>query len=265
MRFLFLIVLLVCSSASSTIPVEKYYITFIKGKAVLATTQHLLKVGDVLTAEDKILFDSKSSKISCINAAKGRFDLQPLSSKSGNEQELYAILKSGLIPTASSYSLSTRSIVFEGNDPVLYFAAPETQGRVLILEREPFLVKATYKMDDSNFFFIQFEENGGKTTKRISQKGRYLIFSKDTFSTNKGAPAAMVSLCYQSLENGQVQSTILVDFHPILTTSQEIRLEVGVIRKISGAKDSKHLKSAIINHIFENYGKIGAEELSLFL
>lgn len=257
--------MIVCCAAATKPTVDQYYITFIKGKAVLARTKQTLKIGDVLTGEDKIIFDDKSSKLSCINAVRGRFDIKPVSSKSGGENELFAILKSGLIPAASSYSLSTRSIVFEGYDPVVYFAAPETQGRVLVLEQQPFLIKSSYKMDESNFFFIQFEENGIKTSKRIRTKGQNLIFSKDNFNTANGQPAQSVSLCYQTYENSLTSSSIVVAFQPVISTVAEINVAVSLIKKIYVQKDKKQLKSAIINHLLENYGKIGAEELSIFL
>ena len=265
MKFGILILLIVCCSAVTKPTVDQYYITFIKGKAVLAKTKQTLKIGDVLTGEDKIIFDVKSSKISCINAVRGRFDIKPVSSKSGGENELFAILKSGLIPAASNYSLSTRSIVFEGYDPAIYFAATETQGRVLVFEQQPFLIKSLYKLDESNFFFIQFEENGIKTTKRIRSNGQNLFFSKDNFIATNGQPAQSVSLCYQTYENGHTSSSIVVDFQPAVTTVAEIEIAVSLIKKIYIRKDKKEIKSAIINHLLENYGKIGAEELSKIL
>ncbi len=263
MKYFFTIFVFIFCTSATVLKTEKYYVTFVKGKVVLAMTKKQLKVGDVLSPDDHLVFIEKTAKVSCINPTKGRFDINPNLIKE-KSSELYTILKASLVPSISTYKLSTRSIIFEGNDPYSYFASPETQNRILIVEQNPILIKSTFKMDESNFFFIQFMAEEKLQTRKIQQNGQQLIFSKSNFVNNSGNVLESVSICYQTNENGKSKSSIITEFLPVLATSEEIANQVNLIKSVSEQKDAKKLKSDIVNHLFVNYGKIGAEELSIY-
>jgi len=260
MKYSILLLLLFCCTAATTLPTEKYYVTFVRGSVKIEKTKKLVKVGDVLGPDDELWFSDKFSKVSCINPTKGRFDISPIVVKTGNG-ELYAVLKSSLIPVASKYSLSTRSIFFEGNDPASYFNSQETQNRILIIENKPFLVNSSYKMDKSNFFFIQYVLDGVTLTHKIQQVNQQLFFSLATF---ENTPETVV-LCYQQDNNGKPKSSILAKFHPVLASEAELSEQIQLIKNISGEVKKTKLQSEVANHLFDNYGKIGAEELSELL
>jgi hypothetical protein len=263
MKYFFTIFIIIFCTSSTILKTDKYYVTFVKGKVVLALTEKQLKVGDVLSPDDRLVFIEKTAKVSCINPTKGRFDINPNTIKA-KSSELFTILIASLVPSVSTYKLSTRSIIFDGNDPYNYFASPETQNRILIVEQKPILIKSTVKMDESNFFFIQVIEEGKLQTRKIQQNGQQLIFSKSIFTNDSSNFEEFVSICYQTNENGKSKSSVIAEFIPILATSKEIADQVNLIKSVSLQKDTKKLKSDIINHIFVNYGKIGAEELSIF-
>jgi hypothetical protein len=119
-------------------------------------------------------------------------------------------------------------------------------------------------MDESNFFFIQVMTEGKLKTQKIQQNGQQLIFSKANFVNNSGNVQESVSICYQTNENGKSKSSVIAEFLPVLATSEEIANQVNLIKNVSEQKDTKKLKSDIVNHLFVNYGKIGAEELSIY-
>jgi hypothetical protein len=263
MKYFFTIFIIIFCMSATILKTEKYYVTFVKGKVVLALTEKQLKVGDVLSPDDRLVFIEKTAKVSCINPTKGRFDINPNTIKE-KSSELFTILKASLVPSVNTYKLSTRSIIFEGNDPYSYFASPETQNRILIVEQKPILIKSTVKMDESNFFFIQFMAEEKLQTRKIKQNGQQLIFLKSDLVNDAGKVQELVSICYQTTENGKSKSSIISEFYPVLATSEEITIEVNLIKSISQQKDNKKLKSEIVNHLFVNYGKIGAEELSIF-
>ena len=263
MKPIFLL-LLFCSFTTKHSLTEKYYVTFVKGSVIVSKTKLPVKIGDVLTDDDRLIFKDLSSKVSCIHPTKGRYDITPLKGKSNADNELVAMLKSSLTHSAVNYSLSTRSIGFDGNDPLVYFKAIETQGRILFIENEPFSVKTSYKMDDKNFFFIQFEDNGTTVAHKIKQNNFQLFFSKENFLTSLGIPVETASIFYQSYDNGLSNSTIIADFKPVLATKEEISNEINLIEKVAASKDKKKVKSEIVNHLFDNYGKIDAERLMIF-
>ncbi len=74
-----------------------------------------------------------------------------------------------------------------------------------------------------------------------------------------------VMLCYQSGGPGGTRSSVLAEFVPVLATNTEIRQQIQLITGFSGAIDKKKLNNEIMAHLFDNYGKIGAEELAALM
>lgn len=259
MKNCLLLILFICCTAASDFQSEKYYVTFVKGIVTIEKTKKDIKVGDILDPNDKLLFANKNAKVSCISPTKGRFNVGPKQSSEGSS-ELYAILKSNLVPVTSKYSLSTRAVLFQGNDPAHYFISPETQNKILLVENKALLVKTSYKMDKSNFFFIQFTANGTTLTRKIQQTNQELFFNSNTF---ENAPE-MVVLCYQQEFNGKGKSTIIAKFIPVLAKEEALLEQIRLIKQNS-ALDKKNLQSDISSHLFDNYGKIGTEEISELL
>ncbi|WP_316811049.1 hypothetical protein [Pedobacter heparinus] len=237
---------------------ERYYVTFIKGTVILKKTGKPLKIGDALLSTDALVFKESSGKVSCISPGKGRFDINAAKIVGGGKSELLAVLKSNLVPSTSTYRLSTRSMMFEGNDPVTYFSSLETQDRILLIENEPFIVKPIYKLDASNFFFLQYPVNGNLTTHKIEHTDRGLLFSGKLLAT----PSGPVTLCYQSDTDGKAKSSALAKFYPVLANKEEITKQIELIKSAYGTTDKKKLKTEVTGHLFDNYGKIGGEELS---
>jgi hypothetical protein len=166
---------------------DKYYVTFVKGNVQLERSRKNVKVGDVLTANDKLIFTDKAAKVSCISPGKGRFDISAQAVKAGAKGELLAVLKSSLVPASGTYHLSTRSIMFEGYDPATYFTSGETQGRILLIRDEPLIIKPAYKLDSGNFFFIQYTVNGKTTLHKVEHNEKGIVLSDKLFITGTGA------------------------------------------------------------------------------
>ncbi|MBC7914196.1 MAG: hypothetical protein H7Y07_08740 [Pyrinomonadaceae bacterium] len=248
--------------ALAFLPADKYYVTFVKGSVLLEKTKKPLKVGDVLNPEDKLVFADKTAKVACISPGKGRFDISPQASKAGSKGELFAVLKSSLVASSGTYHLSTRSLMFEGYDPVTYFASIETQGRILLIKDEPLSVKSSYKLDSGNFFFIQYSANGKTITHKIGQSEKGIIFTDKLFSSEPGVLLDKVNLCYQTNANGTARSSVIAGFIPVLASKEEITEQVKLMTEVIGSSDKKKLKAELSNHLFENYGKIGREELN---
>jgi hypothetical protein len=257
-----LLVIIIWISALAGMPVEKYYVTFVKGKVTNQKTQKALRVGDVLSPEDKLLFGDKTAKVSFISPGKGRFDINPNATKPGEQNELVAVLKSSLVPASNTYHLSTRSLIFEGYDPVTYFSSPSTKDRILLIRSEVLPIKPAYRLDGSNFFFLQFTSEGRTITRKVDQISNGLVFSDRLFETASGAMANKVSLCYQSNASGTARSAVIASFTPVLAGIEDISAQVRLMEEILGIADKNKLKAELSNHIFDNYGKIGSEELS---
>lgn len=257
-----LLTLIFWLSALILMPAEKYYVTFVKGKVMLEKTHKPLKVGDVLSPEDRLIFAAKTDRVAFISPGKGRFEVNLQTAKGGSKGELLAVLKASLVPSAGTYHLSTRSLLFEGYDPVSYFASAPTQDRILLISSEPLQIKPSYKLNAENFFFVQFTADDKTITRKVAQAGQAIIFSETIFVTPSGAMVDHVKLCYQTNASGVARSSVVASFTPVLAEKEEINEQVKLMTEISGMVDQKKLKSELSNHIYQNYGKIGTEELS---
>jgi hypothetical protein len=249
------LLLLLLITAAPVLAAEKYYVTFVKGEVTLERTKARVKVGDALNPEDKVVFKDKAGKISCISPGKGRFDISAQSVKPGTKGELLAVLKSNLVPSSGTYHLSTRSLMFDGHDPKTYFHSAETAQHILLLTDEPLKIAPAYKLDAASFFFLQYQADGKTLTRKIPHDERGLWFSERLF--DQQVPAK-VMLCYQSAG----RSSILAEFVPVFASRKEIAEQADLIRGTAGLSDKKKLRTEITAHIYENYGKLGSEELS---
>ena len=54
-----------------------------KGNVQLERSRKNVKVGDVLTANEKLIITDKAAKVSCISHGKGRFDINAQAIKAG--------------------------------------------------------------------------------------------------------------------------------------------------------------------------------------
>jgi hypothetical protein len=240
---------------------ERYYVTFIKGTVILKKTGKPLKIGDALLSTDALVFKESSGKVSCISPGKGRFDISAAKISGGSKNELLAVLKSNLVPSTGTYRLSTRSLMFEGYDPKSYFVSPETHDRILLLRDEVLPIVPSYKIDNASFFFIQYISDGKTVTKKLAHTDKGVIFSDADFL----GISSSIKFCYQEQTTSGPKSAMLAEFVPVLADKEEIRQEAKLIATHSGIADKKKLKEYITGHVFDNYGKIGTQELDKLL
>ena len=240
---------------------EKYYVTFVKGQANIKKTNKALRVGDILLPTDVLIFKDQTARISCISPGKGRFDITAQKTKASPSGELLAVLKNNLIPATSTYHLSARSLMFEGYDPKTYFQCAETNNRILLILNEPLPIVPSYKIDDQNFFFIQYENNGKMITKKIDQNANALIFNQTLF--DEGNPEK-VMLCYQAQVAGKASSKSIIDFVPVIANKVDLLNEIKII-KANISTNKKLVKDAVTAHIFDNYGKLGLDQIEKML
>ena len=147
--------------------------------------------------------------------------------------------------------------MFEGYDPRFYFVSAETGNRILLIKDEVLPIVPSYKMDNENFFFLQYLSNGKVVTRKLTQMGKGVIFGNDALSGNP----SNVKFCYQEQTATGPRSAMLAEFTPVLAGKEDIRQQVKLITEHSGITDKKKLKEYITAHVFDNYGKMGAQEI----
>lgn len=243
---------------------EKYYITFIKGTVLVERTGKQVKISETLLTSDKLIFKDNNAKLACISPGKGRFEISPVKSNNNSRGELIAVLKNILLPISNTYHLSTRSLIFNGYDPETYFNCEETQNRILLLTDQPLALKSSYNPDPNNFFFVQYDNDGKTITRKIAQSEKGLLFSNSLFieSSDISIPKKVL-ICYQAKDASGSHSSVLAEIIPVLATVSEIRQQISLIKKYSPSSNSKKLNEEILSHLYDNYGKIGSEEIAI--
>jgi hypothetical protein len=239
---------------------DKYYVIYAKGHIHVAGSGKMLKTGDELNAADKLIFDNPSSKLICVSAQKGRVELVPDSKKSPSG-ELWVAVRNGL-PEVSHYRFSTRSVSFDGYDPAEYFQCGETDDRILLIKDQIIPLSPGYKLDSTDFFFVQYTRNGKAYTTKVTQAGMGISFDMETFSAasiDQLPPSVM--LCYQSVETGTPRSRPVATFKPALIFKTELEQQIAVIK----AHSKTVTKAAIETYLYDTYGKIGDAELNEFI
>jgi len=242
---------------------EKYYVTFVKGKPFSKRTGTLLKVGEAVLPSDNIRYGSTDTRVMCISPGRGRFELRAKKTASG---ELWALIKTNIVPILNNYHFSTRGLGFAGYDPATYFQSAETGDRILIVSNQSLPIAANYKRDAYNFFFLQYTVNGKRVTQKIEQNDAGILFNLQTFSaTTANELPGKVLLCYQSADSGTAKSTAITEFVPVLLTKEELRQQLQVIKTYAGITDQKKLRAEVAAHLYDNYGKIGDTEFITLL
>ncbi len=248
---------------------DVYYVTFVKGDVKLESSGNSIKTGDKIKGTDKLIFKAPNSKVSCISPSKGRFDISPAATKANAKGEWLAIISSKMIPSSSHQRLSTRSLSGEaGYDPVSYFTS-QNDIPIVLLNGMALPVSNSYKLDNGNFFFVQYEFHGKNLVRKIPYQNQSLIFSTELFTDNEGKPLSAdllkkVLLCYQSVENSTPRSKALVTFTPLLLDKDELVKEIGTLYTYLRPfkKDNiKEIHSEILAHLTVNYGKVNADEM----
>ena len=219
-------------------------------------------MGDVLNSGDELIFPNNYAGISCIKPNTGRFDIKGQSIKANIKGELLAILKLNLVCASDNYPSSISTLIFDGHDPSTYFTSLKTNGRILLIQDEPLAIKPAYKLDEKNFFFVQYNYNGRIVIRKIPHNENSLVFSDKVFISVPGSMIDKVNLYYQSNASGSSRSTLIANFLPAIASKIKIQEQIDLISKHMDKTDKNKLKTEISHHLFDNYGKIGDEELT---
>lgn len=257
-RILFLLMILVANVVNAQV----YYVTFIKGSVKHSASGKSIAVGDKLSEKDQLIFIDKTSKLSCISPAKGRFDITADKSKQNSKKEWVAVLSDLLVPAYASKQLSTRAIGEETSAEVL-FKSSHPENKLLLIDDQWIDVTTTAPLDKSNFFFLQYDVNGKTITKKLPSKEHALSFNRSLLVDANGETLTTdqvptVALCSQSVQNGKPTSKIVARFNPVFLSASDFNNEVAILKThLSGLYSTpEKLNNEIYNHFYGNYGSV---------
>jgi hypothetical protein len=224
-----------------------YNVIKVNGTILVNENNSELQRGSVFKEDDELNFKTTNARAAVIHPSKGRFILMP-----NNSNVAYA--RANLTPSMNN--ISTRAGAIITKDDLKRFIGNDY---VIIDESKIKVSSNTFKMDEANFFYIQYTYKNEVISKKLAFKYDTLIISKKELFTIDGWPitnpnVTKMGLHYMCKENNS--NLIICSFNPIFPDSQELLKEIEIILSNCKQKSNEEIINEVSNYINEMYGKI---------
>ncbi len=235
---------------------DNYKVIKVNGSIMVQKSNSELQRGSVFDANDELNFKTSNARAAVINPGKGRFILMP-----NNSNVAYA--RANLTPSMNNIS-SRAGAIINKIDLSNYFS-----DNYVIIEKSYIKVSSsTFKMDDDNFFYIQYNYKGEDIPKKLKYKNDTIIINKTELFTIDGWPItnpniSKMELMYMSKEKGG--SIYISSFNPIFPDSKELLSEIDLIIETVNNKSKEDKVKEVTGYINEMYGKIDKENVEIWL
>ena len=247
-------VFIICSSFGELV-IDEYSVIKVIGGIKHSKNNKSLFTGDKVLSNEKLKFEENSSKAALISKLKGRFMLQASASGTVNE---------GLLPALSNVS-SRAGALLNTIDLQNHFV-----DKFLVLKGCSIQISSSsFPMNEENFFFLRFDNNGEEISKKLSFSEDNLLFKADEILKVDGKAISLkvgtkVALMYRNANDGT--STKISVFEPIFVNEKVLKDECKlIIYELGNELDSETKKEQILAYLTENYGKPHQENLNSWL
>ena len=242
---------------------DYYYVTVIRG-VIRKEDRSVLKTGDKLSADAKLLFANKDCRLLLLHPQKGRFILEPGSKEAQSSGEFSLFLKSYLRLQTETVKLSSRGDV--GVDD--FFTTRNTEGsRLLFIGDTKFdLNHSGYIITDpdNNFFFLQYIDTEGKVyNNKLLTAHDSLLINETSFLFNESLPADKreVKLAYVKNYNSNREVKQVATFKPVFYSAAECKKLILTTRQTIGGTREKIIEE-VYSQLLYLYGKPYIETLN---
>jgi hypothetical protein len=245
---------------------DRYFVAHLKGQIIHSATGKPLKVGDVVSSADAIVFASPEAKAIVMHTQKGRWLLDGKKATKNDSGEFLSFVKDVLMPGATDIRLSTRGGLNYDLDyrKVQDFKGFFGEGRYVFIGDElkigtdltRFPVGATHS------FVYSYTANGASVKNRLGVEGSNVVFNKQKLYRARG-----VEINPQTVEKAELvyfnestkEETKLTTFQPIFVDEKTLVLE---IKSVAGFLNSNNvmeadkIKNELFDFVLEVYGPI---------
>ncbi len=242
---------------------DQYYVTMIHG-TIRKEDKSVLKVGDKLPENAKLLFANKDSRLLLLHPQKGRFVLEADKKNAASPGEFAIFLKNNLHLQNQTLKLSSRGDV--GVDDFFSGKTSDSSHLLFIGDTKFDLHNSGYQLDDpkNNFFFLQYASADGKVySNRLVIKNDSLIINENSFLFNGTMlPAnAEVKIGYIKHFDSNRELRQINSFRPAFMSAADCKKLLQTIKHTIGGSKEKILEEAYTQLIYL-YGKPYIETLS---
>lgn len=235
---------------------EKYTIIKVIGTILMQKTGVALASGDVIFANDPVVFKTPEAKASVMSSEKGRMVL----SADGLVDKQITV-KSSLIPPMSNIA-SRKGPILSISDVQNYFS-----GEYLLLNQANVKIsKHIFPMNDSSFFFLTYMHNGQEVNKKLDFKDEILQIKRSELFQVDGKPIPYadrnkVKVGYYSGK----QSLLINEMELITPDTDAFYKEVELCIKQNNKSEGKAILEDVVSFANEFYGKTDREQIKSLL
>jgi|GEM_PF-3249702 len=259
MRILLLFIMLLIGTLAKA--QDLFYVVFINhpGDITYSSSGKIVSVKDAIKSKTKLRF-RPDAKMTCISIEKGSFYYDGAGIPNNNMEGIIGSLSALLKPSPKLGSFKTRGANFKGYDLKTYFHSELTDNRILLINHEALPIDAQNKNNAEDIFFIQFDDRGKTVTRKIPETKEGLIFDEMLFRDKEGMITDQpYLLCVRRKEGDRKISEKIAAFYPKFAERVDISSQVETIKRYAKVKSNDELSQLILNHLYQNYGKIGIE------
>lgn len=241
-----------------------YYVTVVRG-TVKKADKTLLKTGDKLEGNTRLLFADKTCRLLLLHPKKGRFVIEATEQKAQVGSEFFLYVKDNIHLQTESIRLSSRGDI--GVDE--FFTTRNTDGyRLLFIGNTKFDLNGSgYSGADNNnnFFFLQYTDSNGKlyNTKLLVAHDS-LHINESSFLFNGEAPDSErdIKIGYIKQYNSSNREIKQIGtFRPVFLSDSACKQLLLTVKQIVGSNKEKVIEETYLE-LLSLYGKPYIETLN---
>ena len=243
---------------------DVYYVTVIRG-TVRKADKSLLKAGDKLEENTRLLFTDKNCRLLLLHPKKGRFVIEADPAKKQVGGEFFLFVKDNIHLQTESIKLSSRGDI--GIDDFFTTRNADSIRLLFIGDTRFDLNGSGYSGADNhnNFFFLQYTGNNGKLyNSKLPVTQDSLCISESSFLFNGTAPVTDydIKIGYMKQYNSSNRTIKQIGtFKPVFLPDSTCKKLLLTIKKITGGDKEKTIEEAYME-LLALYGKPYIEKLN---
>lgn len=242
---------------------DLYYVTVIRG-TIKKEDKSVVKVGDKLSENAKLIFANKDCRVLLLHPQKGRFVLEADKKKDAPASEFAIFLKNNLHLQSETFKLSSRGDI--GVDDFFSGRISDSTRLLFIGDTKFDLHHSGYLQDDhtNNFFFLQYVDVNGQVFNNklnivhdsLLINERSFLFGEDPVAVNRNVKIAYMKHYDSNRDVKQINT-----FKPVFISERECKKLLQTIKQTIGGNKEKIIEEAYTQLMYA-YGKPYIETLS---
>lgn len=233
---------------------EDFKVIKVNGSILLRSRGVSLETGTVFSEKEDLLFRSQDATAAVINSQRGRLIIT-------NANHDLSAAKSNSLP--SMYNISSRAPMAEKKEDLSSLFS----GKYVILDKQSNKIDhKKFPMDNDHFFFLRYIYKGEEINKKLRFTGDTMIIEKSNLFTVDGnpIPSADNTLIKLFYHKGN-ESVFISEFDLIFPEQEQLKKETDIILSELKGKPVSQKISEVESYINEFYGKVGRENLKIWL